>query len=44
MESDSKDIHWNEIIKKEAVGINNEDFGKVRRGWFSFHFNKKRFS
>ena len=30
MESDSKDIHWNEIIKKEAVGINNEDFGKVQ--------------
>ena len=30
MESDSKDIPWNEIIKKEAVGINNEDFGKVQ--------------
>jgi uncharacterized protein (TIGR02271 family) len=30
MESDSKDIPWNEIIKKEAVGINNEDLGKVQ--------------
>lgn len=30
MQSDSKDIPWNEIIKKEAVGINNEDLGKVQ--------------
>ena len=30
MESDSKDIPWNEIIKKEAVGINNNDLGKVQ--------------
>ena len=30
MESDSKDIPWNEIIKKEAVGINNDDLGKVQ--------------
>ena len=30
MESDSKDIPWNEIIKKEAVGINNEDLGKLQ--------------
>lgn len=30
MESDSKDIPWNEIIKKEAVGMNNEDLGKVQ--------------
>src|SRR5688572_3060439 len=30
MESDSKDIPWNEIIKKEAVGINNKDLGKVQ--------------
>jgi uncharacterized protein (TIGR02271 family) len=30
MVSDSKDIPWNEIIKKEAVGINNEDLGKVQ--------------
>jgi uncharacterized protein (TIGR02271 family) len=30
MESDSKDIPWNEIIKKEAVGINNYDLGKVQ--------------
>ena len=30
MESDSKDIPWKEVIKKEAVGINNEDFGKVQ--------------
>jgi uncharacterized protein (TIGR02271 family) len=30
MESDSKDIPWNEVIKKEAVGINNYDLGKVQ--------------
>ena len=30
MESDSKDIPWNEIIKKEAVGINHDDLGKVQ--------------
>ena len=30
MESDSKDIPWNEVIKKEAVGINNDDLGKVQ--------------
>jgi uncharacterized protein (TIGR02271 family) len=30
MESDSKDIPWDEIIKKEAVGINNEVLGKVQ--------------
>src|SRR5688500_79821 len=30
MESDSKDIPWNEIIKKEAIGINNDDLGKVQ--------------
>ena len=30
MDSDSKNIPWNEIIKKDAVGINNEDFGKIQ--------------
>ena len=30
MESDSKDIPWKEVIKKEAVGINNDDLGKVQ--------------
>jgi uncharacterized protein (TIGR02271 family) len=30
MESDSKDIPWNEVIKKEAIGINNYDLGKVQ--------------
>jgi hypothetical protein len=25
-----EDIPWNEIIKKEAVGINNDDLGKVQ--------------
>ena len=30
MDSDSKNIPWNEIIKKDAVGINHEDFGKIQ--------------
>ncbi len=30
MESDSKNIPWNEIIKKEARGINDADFGKIQ--------------
>jgi uncharacterized protein (TIGR02271 family) len=30
MESDSKNIPWNEIIKKEARGINDADLGKIQ--------------
>ena len=30
MDSDSKNIPWHEIIKKDAVGINHEDFGKIQ--------------
>ena len=30
MDSDSKNIPWNEIIKKDAVGINHEDLGKIQ--------------
>ena len=30
MESDSQSIPWNEIIKKDAKGINNADFGKIQ--------------
>jgi uncharacterized protein (TIGR02271 family) len=30
MDSDSKNIPWNKIIKKDAVGINHEDFGKIQ--------------
>ena len=30
MDSDSKNIPWKEIIKKDAVGINHEDFGKIQ--------------
>ena len=26
----SSDIFWNDVIKKEARGINNEDFGEVQ--------------
>jgi uncharacterized protein (TIGR02271 family) len=26
----NSDINWNDVIKKEARGINNEDFGKVQ--------------
>src|SRR5918993_2336056 len=26
----SNDIDWNDVIKREAKGINNEDFGKVQ--------------
>ena len=26
----SNDIDWNDVIKKEAIGINNEDFGEVQ--------------
>ena len=44
MDSDSKNIPWNEIIKKNAVGINHEDFGEITGGWFCFHSNKKRIS
>ncbi len=43
MESDSKDIPWNEIIKKEAVGINNEDFGKVQEVGSGSILTKKGF-
>ena len=43
MESDSKDIPWNEIIKKEAVGINNEDFGKVQEVGSASILTKKGF-
>ena len=24
------DIDWNDVIKKEARGINNEDFGEIQ--------------
>jgi hypothetical protein len=30
MESDTKNIPWNEIIKKEARGINDADLGKIQ--------------
>src|SRR5215212_624785 len=30
MESDSKNIPWNEIIKKEARGTNDADLGKIQ--------------
>ena len=26
----SSNIDWNDVIKKEARGINNEDFGEVQ--------------
>ena len=26
----NSDINWNDVIKKEARGINNEDFGEVQ--------------
>ena len=30
MESDTKNIPWNEIIKKEARGVDDADFGKIQ--------------
>jgi len=24
------DIYWNDVIKREAKGLNNEDFGEVQ--------------
>ena len=26
----SNDIYWNDVIKKEVRGLNNEDFGEVQ--------------
>jgi len=26
----SNDIYWNDVIKREAKGLNNEDFGEVQ--------------
>ena len=26
----NSDINWNDVIKKEARGINNEDFGEIQ--------------
>src|SRR5688500_9289651 len=43
MESDSKNIPWNEIIKKEAVGINNDDLGKVQEVSSVYILTKKGF-
>ena len=31
MESDSQNIPWNEIIKKEARGIDDVDLGKIQK-------------
>jgi hypothetical protein len=45
----NSDINWNDVIKKEARGINNEDFGKIQdiQGQYVLVqkgiFNKERF-
>ena len=45
----NSDINWNDVIKKEARGINNEDFGEVQdiQGQFVLVqkgiFNKEKF-
>jgi hypothetical protein len=37
----SNDIPWHQTIKKEARGINNEDFGKVQQVEGNYVFVKK---
>ena len=45
----NSDINWNDVIKKEARGINNEDFGEIQdiQGQYVLVqkgiFNKERF-
>ena len=44
MVSKFDEIPWNEIIKKEARGIDDTDFGEVTECEFRIYLNTKRYN
>ena len=39
----SSNINWNDVIKKEARGLNDEDFGEVQEVSNGYVFCTKRY-
>ena len=39
----SSNINWNDVIKKEARGLNDEDFGEVQEVSNGYVFVQKRY-